>query len=799
MGACSLFALSSFLSFLAFSFRFSVFVVGFLRRLRCEVNSVLLLPCSHFLDTHAVAVNVFNSSFLYFLCQIMASASADYASYQAERVKRFLSYEASSDEETPQRPRQVAMSESPVTPQPLPKHTQASLPVSYVPPSPSSVAVQTMTRPSANKSEEQRKGDSTISASGVPVNTGTEGEKENPRQDNSESPSLSKLSMYERSKRQAAIAAERIEKLRSEIEVLHNGDHTFRPVISRRAMKLKRSPLDTVESAEAYRQRLRDHIFNSYLANKECTFRPKICRRSSKIVSHHRNLSGATTVCERLYQQRRASPRKSPNPPQTVRTPKQIEEHVASLYDFQAKKEELLSCLREQQHAYRDNDLYVDSASVVARLYQPKINIDEFPLFDDFPAPPAKNHFAQRNHLYYVQRRQVRSVQSWFMLYSNGGEVLEAQMLDGQFSITSRGGKVLQVLQKYSNQRSWTCDEFVRIICEHGEAEGVPLWKFQVEVAEEDGCHANAHPFHPTVDQVSEAIVLRKGGRSSSTNDRLYFAARSNQLRKHQSKLEEEQRWLKEEEEKFMKKQRLQQEWRHISSAALSSKKGPSQESVHERSPPPAFEKHADEIRRSDSSTRSSSSSSSCTKADSTHQRVVNAVDVVEGPLMESEVASAETPSSTTLLVKHSTKKKRGLTKSTVTAVEALQRVLSELECADEVSGDGQGSESSSLGSHSSFSCTRITSPSAAISKPQHDLDREESPASKQTSADSKTERSPALYSAPPPSNDFFVKYSMCCYPRLNSQSDADHERKKRLKNLGRSLYRDFRERNRSK
>lgn len=383
--------------------------------------------------------------------------------------------------------------------------------------------------------------------------------------------------MYDRSQRQAAAAEDRLEKIRLALEASNYAEYTFKPKISARAKRMQHSSAAFVESVEKSRARLRQHLLDMS-DTEEYSFSPQICKKSSVLVQKLREQNeDEASVVDRLYHSN-IHPELPNNAEQkTVRTQKEINQHVSSLYQYEEQRKNLIAALRDELRHSKPNVNPVNPSEVVTRLYTNKFHVDPSTVYEKIKSDiPEK--YARQNEKY-LQSAKIRSLQKWFFHFSNRKNVLsDTDLIIYEGMHMDEKQKVQLLLHRHSNQREWSAEEFIEILSAH-EDSSCPLWKVRIFSLSDDP--APADTFTPKIDPVSSLLIERKNenGRLPA-HDRLFLAARDSQLRQNVKRLEEERQELNEEENQREKKRKLCATWRRLSKKSLLDQKAKTEESI---------------------------------------------------------------------------------------------------------------------------------------------------------------------------------------------------------------------------
>eukprot|EP00796_Vickermania_ingenoplastis_P010110 gene10111-7077_t len=717
----------------------------------------------------------------------------------APRVKKFLHLEVSSDEETPQRPRVAAHSATPATPQPFASRNEGDS--------------NEVTGSDSVEPQPHRNGPVVPPAKSEAFSERVPDRKEVLEKTREKSytrsgSNSSNLTIYERSKRQAAASAQRLEKLRFALNQEDRDEYTFRPVISKRAKMLRRSPLDAVESVERYRARLRQHLLDRNEA-EECTFTPRICPQSSVIIHRRRSQSeNDISVAERLYRQRSGRKGESLHPLQerNVRTPQQIEEHIASLYAFEERKEDVLEALREQQHSFYDVATAAKVRDVVSRLAAPRTQINSEDLYDEGEASPPRNEHHRRQHALYVQRAKARGLRRWFDHFSAGKENLTEADLEAYAGIHTRIRDTVAALLSRTTQASWCAKDFHDTFVNEEVEHGLPLWRIRIHSDIEP--EKNTFTFHPRVDSVSSALASRRK-RAASAFERLYVAARESQLAERQRMLENVQQQLREEELKQLRHIRMQRQWHRFSQEALAQKHVTKdrdadncKEEIAHTTP---TSDRTDLSRDQDCTSRKSSLKSShhpsveatlqevqCPEPSLPSSSMPEKTEVKVATLKESERTAFATPSASKKTSRHMHKPKS----SVLRAVAALEQALFEVTAlpASDSSPITEIPEGKTNVEAADTPFKKVDSndfyPSDFYSTPN----KLEGP-EQNSHAIEASQVSPTAFTKSTPTTDthlrdLLLECSMCRYPSAapTHRAQAQHLHKRRLKELGKAL-----------
>lgn len=385
----------------------------------------------------------------------------------------------------------------------------------------------------------------------------------NPKKKSRQLSSLTAI--YDRSQKQAAAAEERIKKLRSALEESKFAEYTFKPQISEKAHKMQNSSSHIIESVEENRERLRQRLLDMSEI-EEYSFCPQICRKSSLIVEKSRAKNeNETSVVNRLYHSTVHPEILEDHKPKKVRTQKEIDKHISSLYEFEEQRKNLLANLRQKLYEKEPRSHSVNTNELVARLYTKKLPVDPTTVYKE-----TENNLSERcspQNEKYLKSAKIRGLQKWFFHFSSMSDVLSLTDLDNyQGLYLDEKIKVQQLLQRHSNQNVWKVEEFIEILSTH-EDPSWQLWKIHIRSPPDNG--AETRSFKPKIDPVSSLLIERKSEGRLPAHDRLFFAARDLQLKKSLKMLEEEKQQLSEQAQRQAKQHKLRAMWRRISEKEL--------------------------------------------------------------------------------------------------------------------------------------------------------------------------------------------------------------------------------------
>lgn len=377
-------------------------------------------------------------------------------------------------------------------------------------------------------------------------------------------PSLT--AMYDRSQRQAAATENRLEKIRLALEASNYAEYTFQPKISARAKRLQHSSSDFVESVEKSRARLRQHLLDMSNA-EEYSFSPQICKRSSVIVQKNRAQNeDEVSVVDRLYHSNIHTEQPMDAEPKSVRTQKEIEQHVSSLYQYEERRKNLIAALRDELQHSDQTVPPVNLREVVTRLYTTKVQVNPSAVYEKVTSNIPEKYARETEK--YLQSAKIRSLQKWFSHFSNGKNVLsETDLIVYEGMHMDEKQKAQLLLQRHSNQSEWSAEEFIEILSVHDDSSS-PLWKVRICSLPDDA--APTDTFTPKIDPVSSLLIERKNESGClPAHDRLFLAARDSQLKRNVKLLEKERQELHEEEKQREKKRKLCATWRRLSKKSL--------------------------------------------------------------------------------------------------------------------------------------------------------------------------------------------------------------------------------------
>ncbi|KPI82981.1 hypothetical protein ABL78_8003 [Leptomonas seymouri] len=391
--------------------------------------------------------------------------------------------------------------------------------------------------------------------------------------------------LYERGLKGLMRAEEKRKELRAQLEEAERSANTFRPVISPRAHALKRSARlgDEATAEQVMSNQLRHRLLLLELPDEAavtCQRSPRISTTSEKIVQKCRERSGgpAMPAGDRLYQdyfcrqdavevaQRQQQPSK---PPALVRSKREIEAHIAALYEFEENRRTAIANAREAPlviPSRAPEHIYIDPNDLVCRLTrQPTVSPRRLALArqekDECTFQPQSN--AQTAKL--VRGARQRGLQRWVQHFCGSVTLSLPALLE----YTGPAIKEAQCLAALMAQRDpakaeWTVEELSATTAKTGSVALEQLWRRRPPGEEERFSTCGGLTFHPTLNANSAAIVesIEAEHRCGPTHDRLFLAAKSKQLSQRQRELEAEQAALEEEQCKQAKKERLQAEWR---------------------------------------------------------------------------------------------------------------------------------------------------------------------------------------------------------------------------------------------
>lgn len=595
--------------------------------------------------------------------------------------------------------------------------------------------------------------------------------------------------MYEKSQRHAAATEERLKKLRSELEESSYAEYTFKPKISAKAQKIHHSTSDIIESVEKNRARLRQRLLD-ISSSEVYSFSPQICKRSSVIVEKNRAQGeNDTSVVDRLYHSGvHPVVLEDPNP-KKVRTQKEIDRHVSSLYQFEERKRNLLASLRHKLHEKEAASPSVNTREVVARLYTKKVTVDPTTVYKEVENDVSERCSSQNEK--YLKSAKTRGLQKWFFHFSNMSNELSESDLDrynGPYM--DEKNKVHLLLQRHSKQTTWKSEEFMEILSTH-EDPSFQLWKIRIRSLPEDS--AGGETFKPKVDPVSSLLIERRneGGRLSA-HERLFLAARDSQLKEYQKTLEEQRQQLSEEAQRQEKQRKLFAVWRRISEKELLERKKPRETEN------PRYLEYANSLEALQNSTSSNLEKQTVDRPPSSVTRSA------EESFNTREIPSCEAPKASIPLSDEKGK--------SVTSHDGSKEVSLTVPAASESEPFTMDSQmnsaikellkviSESPASMEEASCEALLIPTvnSAFNNEKH-INSEASPEDSLIKEESRGDVSLEKEAKHPPSrrccdqteiSDFFLHCSLCSGIQPISYSQSSLESKRKLKNLGKALYR---------
>lgn len=377
------------------------------------------------------------------------------------------------------------------------------------------------------------------------------------------------IGIYERGMKSLERKSVRLEMLRTRLQEEEEHEATFHPSISRRAKALRNADHGTSEPhGSAAQLRYRLQLLELPDTEMPPTRRtPRISRNSERMVKAHRAQAGATLPpSERLYRdhfyRKEAAPPELMIASQTiVRTQSEIEEHISSLYAYEANRQQAMAAVRETAFlGASDKQVYVDPAAVVERLTKrPPQRRRAMSSNDAFSFRPQRNP-SIANH---ISQGRRRGLQRWVATFG-GDTQLEMSSLRGYTGPDIPEAHVMeQVLRTSDPARTlWDVDDIIAAFAD-AEQRGVEeIWRRRPSKVESVTLHDLT--FRPSVNYRSTVIVDNKEEkmRCGATHDRLFLSAKAKQLSIKQQELEKEQLALETEHRRYEKRQKMYAQWR---------------------------------------------------------------------------------------------------------------------------------------------------------------------------------------------------------------------------------------------
>lgn len=386
--------------------------------------------------------------------------------------------------------------------------------------------------------------------------------------------------LYERGLKQLQRAEERREALRAKLEEAERSAATFHPAISPRAHALRRSGRrgggDAAEQEMSNQLRHRLQLLElPEEAAATCRHSPRISATSEKIVRECRERSGAVSApSERLYhdffyrQQALEAAQAPPPASALVRTQRDIDAHVAALYEYEEHRRHAIATARDAPllvSPRAPQAVYVDAEDVVKRLTGHRAPsrrrvVEALAVADECTFKPRAN----ANATALVQVARQRGLQRWVTFFGGSSALTVSALLDHTGPAHREAQSLVAFLSQCDPAKvEWTAAELASSLDESENTTLGQLWRLRPP-NENGDAHFSELTFHPALNGTSAAIVesMEAEQRCGPTHDRLFLAAKSKQLSKRQEELEAEQAALEAEQRAQAKKERQRAEWR---------------------------------------------------------------------------------------------------------------------------------------------------------------------------------------------------------------------------------------------
>ncbi|CBZ26963.1 conserved hypothetical protein [Leishmania mexicana MHOM/GT/2001/U1103] len=386
--------------------------------------------------------------------------------------------------------------------------------------------------------------------------------------------------LYDRGINGLRKASAKREAIRAKLEEAALAEATFHPTLSPRVSALRRSGdsagADRDSSAQLrYRLHLLELPDEPAVAAHRHT--PRLSHTSEMIVQACRGRGGAELPPEeRLYRdyfyRQRAidEARLVTGSPAVVRSKRHIDAHIAELYSFEKQRQVAITAARDallSASAEAHCRVYVDPRALVERLTKPRspsrqrtaaahLEKDQCPFHPKTSASSAElAHVARLHGLH----RWVR--------YFCGADILSVPVLSTFQGQAAQEAAILStVLRRHSPSKTeWSVDELADAFADDtGDNSFIAeLWRRRPPIGEASAALSEL-TYRPCLNPKSAMIVDKMNAehRCGPTHDRLFLNARAKQLSQRQQELEKEQASLEDKQREQQRRQRLQATWR---------------------------------------------------------------------------------------------------------------------------------------------------------------------------------------------------------------------------------------------
>lgn len=381
-------------------------------------------------------------------------------------------------------------------------------------------------------------------------------------------------SVYERGVRRQAQTREKIAQLRGALLTVEQQEATFHPQISSRARSLSRNHCDLLFDAEAVRLKQRMMLL-------ELPPSPSKSRRSPACSARRCQSAGPSFMPagERLYRdyyhrlqaaelaREQAWTTHCP-PTAAMRTQKQIEQHINSLYQYRTKRLASLDFVCQEAAAAGDRcSLLVNPADVVRRLSRTQgkngrtlVVMEDGPTFKPQLSPSVKEH---------VAKARERGYGRWIEHFMGRWDaILTPDILRRYTGPNKRVACCLERVLANSPYQSTGCDlhELLSLTEPLEKRHWPQLWREKPSA--DDGDHYSELCFAPRVNRRSRSLVEHQRKQTPSVWDgapatnRLFHTAKQKQLQQRQNELEEQQAQLLLQEQMYERHTRQMKHWR---------------------------------------------------------------------------------------------------------------------------------------------------------------------------------------------------------------------------------------------
>ncbi|CCW62899.1 unnamed protein product [Phytomonas sp. EM1] len=448
-----------------------------------------------------------------------------------------------------------------------------------------------------------------------------------------------RLSIYERGINMKKRKEQGLQHLRAALLEDESKEATFHPKISKRAESLRRRSTTPEDATNAMRMKKRLMLLELPSNESNYSFTPRISRKSAEIVRHARSDSSMSLpIVERLYHGHGLSKKESrcallddtPRPKHIVRTPSEINKHIASMYLFESQRQEAIREVQEELLRGAAPTPHVDPSEVVKRLTSPNPLRRPSAYKAGTHSSPEECTFAPKLSTAasaYVARARQRGLTRWFLYFSKPNATtlsledlrhphaqhadiasrIEAALIanSGRAATAVGEGKEEEEAIKPSPSvvaSEWTLQEFLDALTAMEENKGLPqFWRESPSGDHEESAALSGRgrakttdsdlTFQPQINSKSRALAQRqcreKRAAQLPAHERLFLSVRQQQLQQAQKELEEEQERLVSEQLAEEKRARSILQWRqHNASRAKESKP--------EVAPPPADSQRAE-------------------------------------------------------------------------------------------------------------------------------------------------------------------------------------------------------------